>query len=84
MIRQAAKGLCADDILSARFGKCCHFGSDKPALAHFNALMYVLIGALSKMLKIMRRLENAVVFYHLYLLLLVLIQNIIAYLVEKG
>ena len=84
MVRQAAKGLCADYVLRTRLGKCRHFSCDKPALAHFNALMYVLVGAPSQVLKIMRRLENAVILYHLDLLLLILVEHIIADLEEEG
>ena len=38
MIRQAAKGLGADNILVAGFRQLQHFGSQKPALAHFVAV----------------------------------------------
>ena len=59
MVRQTAKWLSADYVLCTCFCKSCHFSSDKPALAHFNTLTDVLISTLSKMFKIMRRLENA-------------------------
>ena len=59
MVRQTAEWLSADYVLCASFSKCCHFSSDEPALAHFYTLTDVLISTLSKVFKIMRRLENA-------------------------
>ena len=44
MVRQAAERLCTYYIVVALFYKLSHFSRKKPALAHFYAAVYDLIG----------------------------------------
>lgn len=84
MVRQTAEWLSADYVLCACFCKSRHFSSDEPALAHFYALTNILISTLSKVFKIMRRLENALLVDDLYLLLLELVKHIITNAIHKS
>ena len=84
MIGQTAEGLCADDILDTRLCQCSHFRRYEPALAHDYALIDVLVSKLSQVLEVVERLEASLLLHDLDKLLLLGIDEIIAYLVENG
>ena len=82
MIGQTAEWLSADDILDSRLCKSRHFGRYEPALAHYYALIDVLVRKLSQVLEVVEGLEAALLLHYLDELLLLCIDKLIAYLVE--
>ena len=83
MVGQTAEWLSADDILHARLCKRSHFRRNEPALAHDYALIYILVGKPSQMLKIVERLKAALLLHYVYELLLLCVDELIAYLIEN-